>query len=496
MTWPSEATRADDDLRRLDLRFLLPNLPTSVAFTSPTGVVAPELLAAAGLEAADVQSADLVVCGRREAPDAFLKDAPHVLVGEGVSPIPPPYSARWLLAVPDFETHALVADLGQRAPATYALTTWTGSTGRAAPLKRAAKRIALRVGRYPFGGGRPTLASRASGPPALLSRAGEEGLADADSGWFATFDPGFVWKRGALFLLPADETVPARVIKFARVADWSRPFDNEEIGLSALNDVGGAVAAHAPTLVGRFTVGPHHASVETAGIGTPLDVLVDGRPASEVEAAVEAVGRWIIELGAATVRRRDGPVGLANEDDLLLAVPVVQRRVVGAALESVRRAPTVLVHGDLNHTNVLVDGKGHFTVIDWEHAHPEGRPLRDLVCYAATVLTHLEGARTAADHDVAFPNLFLGRSRRSEQLFGWVRDLARRLDLLPDDVGPLVTAAWLEYAARLGDRRADETARGLAPATEVAVERGVVGRAARLWFATDGLGQGWAAWHR
>src|SRR6185369_3324754 len=102
-------------------------------------------------------------------------------------------------------------------------------------------------------------------------------------------------------------SLPRWALKFARVPGNEGPFDLDERGLGLAAAAGGTVAAHAPRLLGRFSVDRLACSVETATVGRRLLAVLGGSLSRERKLAeVERVAAWIEAVATETRGRAGG----------------------------------------------------------------------------------------------------------------------------------------------------------------------------------------------
>lgn len=413
-------------LRKADLRFVLPSFPRRA-------VVLGDLpdwhdgLAAAGVDVVEPGTdADVVVTTPGRAREAEALDAEQVLVTGTVRRLPGRHRRR-VLTLPDRAEPQLVVDPRQRVAAGYAGSLLPRRARVAAPVLRAG---------IPVPGPSVTVVARHPGRPALLTAAVDLGLGDAGQ-WFLALGSGGIRRRGVFYSFPPRSSVPAHVVKFGRVPGRQESFDRDERGLRLALAAGPVVADRAPRLVGRGEACGLPASVETALPGAAL------APSSPV---VEEVVDWLRRVARATATPRPGGV------------------------------PTVFRHGDVFPGNVVVDGSD-FGLVDWENAEASGRPLADLLFFAAHVL---------GDDPVA---TFVGSSPTSAVLARWLRAAAADLGLTGEQVRGLASDTWRDHgshavAARL--RREQATGRPVVPY--------LAERLATAWATHPQLGEHWRPW--
>lgn len=405
-------------LRRADARFLLPHRVRTAAAPPAWH----ESLMRAGIELVDPDAADVVVA-------AAPQPGARVTLVEGRA------RGGRILVLPSHEQIELAVPLGDGVASRYALQTWAVPGKR---WKRARNEILA------------ALLARGVAPPTLplLTLVGEQGIpylaavaqrhgAPAPAAWFATFGGGDELSRGALHLFGAGDEAPSLVVKFARLPGYTDPFDREERGLARAAAAGGAVAAHAPRLLSRFTADGIAASIETAARGQRLrSILRSRRPLRQKLAAVERVAAWTVALALET--RASQPAA-----ELTRAAHPAARGDVATVLAGM---PSVLVHGDLWSENIIVDATA-FTAVDWEFARPEGPPLWDLWFFLSDALATLEGADESAERVEFLVRLWRGESVHSPLLAHWTRQAAAAMEIDEGALGALALLLWRHVGA-------------------------------------------------
>lgn len=131
-------------------------------------------------------------------------------------------------------------------------------------------------------------------------------------------------------------------------------------------------------------------AILTSGIGVDaLWLLEQESPgtepsASDVDDWWPLAVEWLALLAAAG---EGGPLGLdpAWQDRVAAAEEVAQSGglSIRSAADKLARLPCVVVHGDFQNKNLLVQGRT-LSVIDWEYAHAAGVPGHDLLFLACT----------------------------------------------------------------------------------------------------------------
>jgi Phosphotransferase enzyme family len=334
-----------------------------------------------------------------------------------------------------------------------------------------------------------TIGTQELGAPALLAAARDFGI-PADASWFLTFGQGDALSRNAFQVFPTDQDRPEWVLKFARVPGYSERFENDERGLRLARDAGGAVAAHAPRLLGRLEVDGIHASLETFATGRRLrDVLITpGERAAKVR-LIEMIGAWILELGK---RTQTSPEMLGPECKRLRneVVPSWAGLRVGPELvDDLPPLPAVLQHNDLGAWNVVAQ-HGDFTVLDWENIRPNALPLWDLLYFLGNALVLLDGPYAPEQLPLRMARLFAGETSSSPLLFSWVRRGAEAASVPLDAVTAITTLCWLSHSLSAAEHNID-----IATFTprDPPRQHGLEGMA-QAWMEHPALGPSWNAW--
>ena len=373
--------------------------------------------------------------------------------------------------------------------ARYVLERWRPADR---PLKHARDRAAaalIRAGALPPLRPWQTIGSRSAGPPFFIQAAASLDL-PPESNWYMTPGHGDPLARGLFQIFPPGEESPRWVLKFARVAGYSEPFERDEHGLRLASEAGGSVAAHAPRFLGRLEVDDLHASVETAAVGEVFAMLLRRRrkSRSNIE-AVEAIAGWILRIARETAAP---PMALADERRRLAEEVMPHWTSRGAPTDLVDRLPdlpAVLQHNDVGSWNVVVANSTEFVVIDWESAQRHGLPLWDLLYFLTDALSALEGANAPEERAAASIQILRGDSPWSELLFKWVRKAVDEEGIPADSVGNIATLGWLHHGlshvprARAADRV--EPGSGLVDP---------VGLIAPAWLQDPALGPSWSRW--
>jgi hypothetical protein len=480
------------NLGRTDSWFVLPRVPGSCVVLEGLDDWT-ESLGAAGVTVRDSAAGnppDLAVAPASATDGAIATGASMIILegsggeralrGAG-------YQVRRYIVRPTRTDPALLFGLRHRRAAATAVATWTTSDRRWRQARNTLARTALAAGVAPTLGPVTTIAARTPGPPFALTAAERFGVPPGAE-WYLTSGRGDQLSRNVFHVLAHGARTPAWVVKFARVPGYSDPFDRDERGLTVAQGAGGVVAAHAPRLLGRYSVGGLHASVESAATGARLTRLLrePGGRARKL-AIVDAIAAWSVDVGRSTATGDAlGPeLGRLTHDVLPHWTAMGADRDLTARLPPL---PAVLQHNDLGSWNIVAD-RHDFTAVDWESARPAGLPLWDLVYFLTDALARLDGV-SHADQDAYAARLFLGQLPNSAVLFRWVREGAAATGVPPAAVGPIVTLCWLHHgtshvrrAGAIG-RFAPESAAGV-PAIE---------RMATVWLREPGLGSDWSAW--
>ena len=474
-------------LRAADVRFLLPELPRTALTSAGLDAVRSGLRSVNVTEAAD--RPDLAVTTAAAlAPVIAADPASIVVLGRGGRrglrghrPV-----IRRFVTLPGLETPHLIVPVDRPRVASYAIDTWTTSESRVRAWRNRAAATLVRAGAFPDLGRSITVGLRSPAPPALVAAAGELGV-PADVDWFLTLGLGDPLTRAVFHVFMPGARSPRWVLKFARVAGHTTPFERDAAGLALAETAGGAVAAHAPRWLGRLEAGGLPGSLEEAAPGRRLTFLLQqpGRQRPKLR-AIETIAEWIVEVGGQTAAP---PEALAAERRRLREDVLPQWRSAGVPADLVARVPdvpAVLQHNDLGSWNVIV-GADRFAAVDWESARPAGLPLWDLMYFLVDALLHLDGAWQPGARERHAARLLRGETPSSGVLRRWLAAAVQRLAVPTDAIGPIVTLGWLHHGLSAGVR-ADALAR-LAPGR---VSNGTYGEwMARVWLTTSALGPDW-----
>ena len=480
-------------LRRADARFLLPSLPSSAVVA---GDVAGwrEALAEAAVDAPSRGNAPDLAVGRPDHVDDAIATGAGAVIVEGRGGARALRAAgyrlqRWV-PIPTLQAPEILIPLDHPAAARYALRRWIVPDERWKKARnRALEELAARglwVPRVPL----VTIATKRPSLPAFLRSAATLGVETSD--YFVTFGGADDLARGVFFVFPKDSASPRWVVKFARVAGYTKAFDLDERGLDVAARAGGVVARHAPRAAGRLRIDGIEASVETAAVGERLvNFLKAPAPDGPKIAAIERIARWLIAVAGATA----GPATALDDERHRLRAEVMPRWTqLGVAedlVELTAEVRPVLRRGDLGSWNVVVSDDG-FTAVDWETAMPHGYPLWDLLYFLTDSLALVDGAWDDDARDDHVARLWRGEARHSGMALDWVRAAAAASSLRPHEVGPVATLLWLSVGiAHM--KRAEEMARRASTGRVVIPP---AERVAPLWMSDPLLGPGWAAWRR
>jgi hypothetical protein len=454
-------------------------------------------LSSAGIEVSGNKAGpapDLVVSPVRLAREARSIGARSIIFeGSTRARLPgSPYELQTLLLRPTRDRPTLALPLDQQLPIAYALESWSVVDRRWKAARLRAARGLLTRGLFPaWASPVVTVDTRASGPPAMIAAAGDLGV-PSDARWVLTFGQGDALSRNAFQLFRAGLDKPEWILKFARVAGYSKRFRDDERGLELARGAGDVIAAHTPRLVGRFDLQGVHASLETAATGRRLrDILLAPGDRDIKLELIESIVGWIVELGRLT---RTPPETLAAERERLRSEVVPSWRELGAGpelVDSLPPLPGVMQHNDLGTWNVVADG-GVFMVVDWETARKAGLPLWDLLYFLADALVLLDGSAGPEHLPAQIARLFAREAPSSALLFSWIRRALDATGVPSEAVGSIATLCWLSHSLSAGAHNMD-----LAAWTPHDPPRmhGIEGIAS-AWMTHPGLGPKWNAWAR
>lgn len=478
-------------LRRVDARFCLAEPPRTARVLG--GLEGwRDGLAEAGVEVRLSGRIDLVVAPVSAAAEAIATDAGAVILeGRGGSrQLSPVLSARSVLVRPRADRAELLLPLDERTPLAYAISNWSAGYTR---RKRIRNAVASRLARHGLLREiEPVVSIGTRGTPGLpyvVRASGELGVTP-DAGWFMTCGHGDALSRNVFHVFPAGADLPAWALKFSRVPGYDDSFRRDELGLALAASAGPTVSAHAPRLLGRFTVDGLEASLETAAAGRRLRtaLVAPGASASKI-GVIEEIAGWLLAVARDTAAPAEA---LRPEIDRLGrdVLPAWSSHVQNDLLVMLSGIPAVLQHNDVGSWNVVVSESG-FTAVDWESARRHGLPLWDLAYFLTDALVTLEQPGSPSDQAERARRLLRGESPRSALLFSWIGRAARELGIPGGAVGPIVTLGWLHHAlSRHARAEALETS-GVAEDAATAS----VGRLASIWLDDPALGPQWRAWH-
>jgi hypothetical protein len=483
-------------LARADIRFLLPD---PVRSASVLGAVDGwhAALERAGVElVAPASGPDLLVAPARHWREAAASGARGIVLdgadrrmqlrAAGLTP-------RAHLPAPTAADPTVLLPLDAPRVAHYALTRMVAPRSNLKVLRNHVLARVLTRGARLSGARLATTAAAAGGEPQLVRAAARELAVDGQLDWLLLPGRGDLLARCVLQLFPPGATEPHWVLKFARVRDYTDPFDRDEQGYRIAMDAGPLVTVHTPAPLGRFVVDGLHASVETAAPGATLVAYLHGRaPRERKLAKLDAIARWVLEVA---VRTADPPAALQPELERLTRYVVPRWREAGAAFnpeKDLGGIPAVLQHNDLGSWNIVVDGDG-FVALDWEAARRHALPLWDLLYLLTDALAHLDGVpSTLADRERHFVQLFRGELPSSRTLFSWVAAAVRRLQLPPERVGELASLCWMHHGLSPEARKAaiDQLGDPSPPSFWLQL----IEQLARRWLSDPALGTGWSTW--
>jgi len=350
--------------------------------------------------------------------------------------------------------------------------------------------------------GRPllTVGSREPGAPFFIAEACRRFALPSKVEWLLVPAAGDALSRGTFHMFPPGRKKPGWVLKFARVPGYSESFDRDERGLALASAAGREVAAHAPSLLGRFSVGGMHASVESAAVGQPLLAYLASSARVEAKRTViDRIAGWLVAIVKATATE---PGRLAAERRRIETEVLPHWRGCGLSSTIVDRlssVPGVLQHNDLGTWNVIVDprssGSPSFTALDWESARAVGMPLWDLFYFLQDALGCLDGYSGLSERDLARREvhalqLFRGELSSSRILFEWTRRAVDSSGIPEGAVGTLATLCFLHHGLSQGRREQAASRHG----PLVGVREMLWPRLARRWLEDPALGPDWDRW--
>jgi len=277
---------------------------------------------------------------------------------------------------------------------------------------------------------------------------------------------------------------------YAALDDDHRQQDGESAAETSDADISSAAAADTeelqPTTDTSAPTEPGQQPVETAAIGERVSTLLV-RDRSNARAAIDEIADWIIRLGKETA----SPESTLGDERRRLESKVLPAWGLDAGyVMDLRQVGSVLQHNDLGSWNIVWNGPGQFTAVDWESAVAHGLPLWDLLYFLVDVLPLLDGARSAEERTQGAVRLLRGEAASSETFFNWIRRAVNENRIPPGEVGRLATLCWLHHGLSHRDRQAalgkvDVEGEATVPPVE---------RIAPLWLADPALGPGWTRW--
>jgi hypothetical protein len=397
---------------------------------------------------------------------------------------------RRLVLRPTRARPTLALPLDQPVPVSYALEAWSVTDRRWKTARLRAARALVSRGRFPsWASPVVTVSTQGSGTPRLVAAAFELGVPH-DAGWFLTFGQGDALSRNAFQLFRPGSDRPEWILKFARVRGYSERFVDDERGLALARATGGAVAAHVPSLLGRFEVDGVPASLETAAAGRRLrDVLLKAGDRAMKLRLIDRIAEWILELERLS-RRAPEAMGAERERLRSAVLPRWAELGVGLGLvDALPALPAVIQHNDLGSWNVVAEGE-NFVVVDWEDARDAALPLWDLLYFLTDALVQLDGPAAPEQLPERMARLFAGEAPTSAFLFAWVRRATDSMRVPGDAVAAIATLCWLSHSLSAGRHKLDLAA--YAPQDPVRIH-GFEGMA-RAWMEHPALGVGWSVW--
>jgi hypothetical protein len=260
-------------------------------------------------------------------------------------------------------------------------------------------------------------------------------------------------------LLDAESGYPLAVVKAARHPGdpaAQRALDRESNGLRLAARADLPDPGSVPTVIGT---GSHGGSRNLGQSGVPGRVLTQKELSGDPERWVEGVVQWLIALHTATRVQERQPqerfrrlvedplraVEVRIPPDDPLASLITRTRVLTSPLGR-PDIPSVLEHGDLCGSNVVVSQEGRVAVIDWELADPHGLPGVDLFFFLAHVAMAREKARTSTARLLAFRNAF---KEPGGWAWPWISRYREALGLPEDILKPLMATCWARVLRRL-----------------------------------------------
>jgi hypothetical protein len=288
-------------------------------------------------------------------------------------------------------------------------------------------------------------------------------------------------RRRVCFLVEPAGSRETLVVKVSRAGIEGRGA-REQRWLATLQHLGFGPGVPQPFGHGTFT--GREWSCESLAPGAPLAHAGRSWQRLHGPAAVDALARWLIDLGRTTAH-----APLAPPDGRVLPLRGELAPRLAPVLDRVSDLPSILQHGDLaSGENTMVAGR-RVTVIDWETAVDHGIPLVDLVPTLALGMARLRGWHRPASQATYVLRLGAGLAPESGWFFDHVRDALRRLSIPSHRAGELAALAW-GYQASMRLRH-DELVRATGAVAFPWVSTAEL--IAPAWLDHDGIGLAWPA---
>jgi len=449
-----------------------------------------------------VDAPDLVVAPSTDL-DRVLRLAPHCLIVQGRRAgwriKGGGYAMHCFLPLPDVEDPRILLPLSSRRQIRYALDR--------SPPRSARKRLRNRVvipllgaGLSPPGRSLLTVGSREPGAPFFIAEACSRFALPPKVEWLLLPGAGDALSRGTFHMFPPGQEKPGWVVKFARVPGYSESFDRDERGLALATAAGPEVIAHAPRLLGRFTLGGIHASVESAAVGQPLlGYLASSASLQAKRAMIDRIAGWQVAMATVTATNPECLAGERRRIKTDVLPHWTDSGLSPAIVDRVSSVSGVLQHNDLGTWNVIVDPRGpgppSFIALDWESARAVGMPLWDLFYFLQDALGCLDGYSGLGEGDLArreghAVRLFRGELPSSRILFEWTRRAVASCGIPEKAVGTLAMLCFLHHG--LSQRHRERTAKR--HGSHGPIREMLWPRLARRWLEDPALGPGWDRW--
>ncbi len=304
------------------------------------------------------------------------------------------------------------------------------------------------------------------GPPAYLCRLAEaEGVDISGYRWALIATGDYSSRKVLFFLFPPDvqgETVqPEYLVKLTRAPQFNYRLENEVHALRTLQHVNVPGADVLPKIV----FAGHHSGLavaaQTVVPGEPFNRRTEG--GSNCPYARAAVN-WLIDLGAATVSRKEATAA----DVARMLEPLVDQladiyrlapqhrafleKQIALLASSSQPFPLVFQHGDPGPWNVLVRPDGVPVFIDWEAAEPLGMPLWDIWYFWRSFSVRVGRSRGKRNRLEAFRQEFLSASELSIRIVASVQRYCELVELPREWVAPLFYLCWVHRALKEATR--------------------------------------------